>query len=78
MCNRKIQFVAMYLKCTHTMLADSSNHKKEKGRERVCGKNVWKLGDEIMSKKVEENYERENLIKRKEMKDKKGKSYLLW
>jgi len=34
---------------------------------------VWKLGDEIMSKKVEENYERENLIKRKEMKDKKGK-----
>jgi hypothetical protein len=58
------------------MLADSSNHKKEKGRERVCGKNVWKLGDEIMSKKVEENYERENLIKRKEMKDKKGKSYL--
>ena len=68
--------MALFLKCTHTMLADSSNHKKDRERK---GESVWQKcvegwGDEIMSKKVEENYERENLIKRKEMKDKKGKS----
>jgi len=36
------QIMAMYLKCMHTLLADSSNHKKERERKRMRGReSVW-------------------------------------